>query len=405
MMQTARMLGGVAIVLVSACAVRADPTPAKIMLPEVLVRSGPSPEFYETSKLRKGDAVSVLHEENTGWLAIAPPSGSFSWIDTRLVKQIGPNAAVVSAAEAQVWAGSRLDNREPTVSRTKATKGTQLTVIGKPERARDGMRLPIAPVPAEVRYIPAEAIRPNAAPQQLAAAAPEQSRLASAPTGFAAPGPATAVSAAVPTAASPRGSPSPSAPSGTPNPLWLEAEQAERAGNLVRAQELLQELADQVRQTDFELSTRCINRIDILREQRRNGATNVMAAANANGGTIAGRLTPSPSSEYCYVQDPRYTAKLSPPVMNASTSPPLGTWSDVGRLRRVPFPLDDGRPLFCLEAFSPNQRQMYHMYVAAGPDVKLEPYVERNVILYGPVVYRGDLRTNFMTVIQVRSAR
>ena len=404
-MQTARMLGGVAILLVSAWAVRADPTMLKITLPEVMVRSGPSPEFYATSKLHKGEAVSVVHEEDTGWLAIVPPSGSFSWIDTRLVKQLGPNTVVVSAAEAQVWAGSRLDNSEPTVSRKKATKGTQLTVIGKPERARDGMRLPITPVPAEVRYIPAEAIRPNTAAQQLAAAASEQNKLASAPAGFAAPGPATAGSAAVPSAPSPTGSPSPSAPSGSPNPLWLEAEGAERAGNLVRAQELLQELADQVKQTDFELSTRCINRIDILREQRRNGATNVMAAANASGGTIAGRLTPSPSSEYCYVQDPRYTAKLSPPVMNASTPPPLGTWSDVGRLRRTGGMTLDGRPLFCLEAFGPNQRQMYHMYVAAGPDVKLEPYVERNVYLYGPVVYRGDLRTNFMTVIQVRSAR
>jgi hypothetical protein len=264
------------------------------------------------------------------------------------------------------------------------------------------MRLPIAPVPAEVRYIPAEALRPTATSQQLAAVAPEQSKPTSAPAGFAAPGPATAGSAAVPAATSPTGSPSPSAPSGSTNPLWLEAEEAERAGNLVRAQELLQELADQVRQTDFQVWARCINRIEILREQRRNGATNVMAAANASSGTIAGRLAPSPSSEF---QDPRYTAKLSPPVMNASTPPPVGTWSDVGRLRRTGGMTLEGRPLFCLEAFSPNQRQMYHMYVAAGPDVKLEPYVERNVYLYGPVVYRGDLRTNFMTVIQVRSAR
>src|SRR5712692_5655359 len=120
MMQTARMLGGFAMVLVSAWAVRADPAMPTITLPEVMVRSGPSPEFYATSKLHKGDTVRVLHEEDTGWLAIVPPSRSFSWIDTRLVERIGADAAVVSVAEAQVWAGSRLDNSEPTVSRKKA---------------------------------------------------------------------------------------------------------------------------------------------------------------------------------------------------------------------------------------------------------------------------------------------
>jgi len=45
------------------------------------------------------------------------------------------------------------------------------------------------------------------------------------------------------------------------------------------------------------------------------------------------------------------------------------------------------------------------MYVAAGPDVNLVPYLEREVYLYGPVVYSGELRNNFMTVVQVRPAR
>src|SRR5439155_559337 len=143
MIQTARMLGGFVILLVSVWAVRAEPITETIKLPEVMVRSGPSPEFYATDKLHKGDTVRVLREEVTGWLAIAPPSGSFSWIDTRLVEQIGANAAVVAATEAPILVGSRLINSEPTVARAKAPKGMQLAVIGKPERARDGTRLPI----------------------------------------------------------------------------------------------------------------------------------------------------------------------------------------------------------------------------------------------------------------------
>src|SRR5262249_10142094 len=137
MTQIARVLGGFAVLLASAWAVQADPISEVINLPEVMVRSGPSPEFYPTGTLHKGDTVGVLGEEVTGWLAVAPPYESFSWIDTRFVQQISANAAVVSATEAQIWVGSRLDKSEPTVSRVKVAKGTQLVVIGPPKRARD----------------------------------------------------------------------------------------------------------------------------------------------------------------------------------------------------------------------------------------------------------------------------
>src|SRR5438093_11253586 len=81
-MQTARLLGGLAVLFIAARAVLAEPTKASIATPEAIVRSGPSPEFYATGKLRQGDAVRVVGEEVTGWLAIVPPAGSFSWIHT-----------------------------------------------------------------------------------------------------------------------------------------------------------------------------------------------------------------------------------------------------------------------------------------------------------------------------------
>jgi hypothetical protein len=42
------------------------------------------------------------------------------------------------------------------------------------------------------------------------------------------------------------------------------------------------------------------------------------------------------------------------------------------------------------------------MYVTGMPGLNLEPYVNRVVELFGPMVYRGDLRTNYMTASQVR---
>ena len=46
---------------------------------------GDSPMFYATNHLKPGDRVRVLKEEDGGWLAILPPSGSFSWINKQLL--------------------------------------------------------------------------------------------------------------------------------------------------------------------------------------------------------------------------------------------------------------------------------------------------------------------------------
>src|SRR5207302_10277671 len=135
-------------------------------------------------------------------------------------------------------------------------------------------------------------------------------------------------------------------------------------------------------------------------------------APSASSGAAAGRLAPSvtgsnapaslpltttqspyPSSQYCYAPDSGHTAWLTPPVVSA----PNPSAPELGRLRRTAFALD-GRPLFCLQPLDPNKR---HLYVAAAANVSLEAYVEKVVYLYGPISYRGDLRNNCMTVVQV----
>src|SRR5207302_1556265 len=147
--------------------------------------------------------------------------------------------------------------------------------------------------PAEVRYIPAEAVRPSAAPQEFGAAAPEPVKPASAPPSAAptsaSPQPVVASSTAVTPTTIPATASSPPTPSSSTNPLWLQADEAERAGDIVRAQELLKELAVQDMQTDYPLAVRCLNRIETLRDRSRNGftaqaPTNTPATANARGG-------------------------------------------------------------------------------------------------------------------------
>jgi hypothetical protein len=40
-------------------------------------------------------------------------------------------------------------------------------------------------------------------------------------------------------------------------------------------------------------------------------------------------------------------------------------------------------------------------YVAAGPGIDLGSQVGRVIEVWGPAVYRGDIRTNYMTAMRV----
>ena len=63
------------------------PGEMSIAVPEVDVRSGPGPLFNVTGKLRQGERVKVVQDPKapTGWVAIQPPAGSFSWIEAKRV--------------------------------------------------------------------------------------------------------------------------------------------------------------------------------------------------------------------------------------------------------------------------------------------------------------------------------
>jgi hypothetical protein len=58
----------------------------------------------------------------------------------------------------------------------------------------------------------------------------------------------------------------------------------------------------------------------------------------------------------------------------------------------------DGKRAYRLEPVSGNKMWMY---VTAGGNVNLDPYVGKVISVYGFTVYRGDLRTNYMAVVQV----
>src|SRR5262245_49929858 len=107
--------------------------PAVVTAPEAEVRSGAgnSPQLYPTNRLRKGEQVEVVQEMPGGWLAIKPPPGSFSWINTRFVQELLPGRGlwVVNThpdVRVPVRVGSELRTDPPTIEGARLARGTQL---------------------------------------------------------------------------------------------------------------------------------------------------------------------------------------------------------------------------------------------------------------------------------------
>jgi uncharacterized protein YgiM (DUF1202 family) len=364
-----------------------------ITVPEVDVRSGASLKFYPTNKLRQGDRVRVVDEKEGGWLAIEPPVGSYSWINTRFIdRQPNAHTAVIKVPDAEVLVGSALIPNEPSVESGKLPIGALVVIIDERTATKnDGTWLPIQPPPQEVRYIPVTAVANVPAVQQM-------SSTVASPT---APSPASA------------------------DPLLTQAEQAERAGNLAGAKALYLQLSSQTQ--DQNLRLLCYNRAQAIQDRLQATTASAyppVAPAQAYN-PYAGRVVPNPAtapvqsaptgtgwtpqatSQYTYRPDqPAYPAMQPPAPANPAPAtyapPPVPTgpqvrWSDPGFLRRSYLTVD-GKPTFVLESSAGT----VHLYVTAQAGVNLEPYVNRNVNLYGPMIYYGPVKSNYMVVQQVQ---
>src|SRR5206468_1724173 len=126
----------------------------------VEVRSGPSINYYATSRLRYGDKVKVAKSDktNAGWIAGEPPPGAQSWINARFVERSKSNVnqGIVTCAEdgpVPIKPRSALTDQEPNVESFKVSRGTQVVILGAPLYAANEAWLPIQPPQGDVRYI------------------------------------------------------------------------------------------------------------------------------------------------------------------------------------------------------------------------------------------------------------
>jgi hypothetical protein len=245
----------------------------------------------------------------------------------------------------------------------KLARGAQVIIIGQamPDPKDQRKWWPIQPPEGEVRYLAKDAVRVTPAVEVVAGAAPVGQ-------------PGVPAVAAVPADA---------------NTLRGQAEQAERAGNAPQAVQLYEQLGRLVSNTDGELSRYAYNRAQFLRDNNRGSVPagyqpGVPAVAQTGGDA---RLVPTPASSQG--QAAGYGPRPAPQPALQVSGP--------GRMRRAGF-FVDGKQAYVLE----NSQGRVQLYLTAQQGINLEQFVNRVVDLSGPIEYRGDLRTHYMRVHEVR---
>jgi hypothetical protein len=369
-MPFARLVGGMMILIVAASA-SAQSATYTVRQPQADVRSGPSdaPLHYVTNRLRQGEKVEVVKEEPAGWLAIKPPADSFSWVNTRFLRQLGKNAwTVESEGVVEVLYGSTFHPEKPTVISNQLKRGAQVESIGAPWTPPDGgIWVRIKPPPSEVRYIRAADVMPDAAPGGPTT-----------PVTIAASQPSNADgqtwNRAVPDVPPPQLERQAPVPQPSANPRWQAAERAEREGRINEAIEMYAQLGRDVAYTDHELAMRCYNQANALRRGR------VYTTETRLRPVAAGTVSQS-------------GAGYAP--QNCCTPCGQNNYTFRGRLRPAHQSLDYLRT-YTLE--NP-QGQVIAFVTPAGTD--LEPLVNRVVEVSGVACYRGDVRNNYVRASRI----
>jgi hypothetical protein len=170
---------------------------------DVYVRSGPTEGFYATSKLNKGDRVTVVGVrgvDSDNYLKIVPPDGSFCYVAKSYVELVpgSTSAGKVTRSDLIVRAGSTLNNKMNTML-MKLDAGDAVQLLGTQD---DGKYFKIAPPPGAYLYVKKSFVSPvaNAGPVSvpLTAQANDREPIATDP-----PAPATPAKVAVATPPAP----------------------------------------------------------------------------------------------------------------------------------------------------------------------------------------------------------
>lgn len=164
-----------AILLLSASSLLAAddqefPYQAVVAADNVEVRCGPGRSLYVTSLLKRDATVLVHRHDPGGWYMIAPPEGSFSYVEAAQIRPTGSGRGVVHLPPVEgqrperaiVWIGST-EGSDHAASGRQLSHGDEVQILGQAmlttERGTVEF-LKIAPPPQEFRWVRGDVIVP-----------------------------------------------------------------------------------------------------------------------------------------------------------------------------------------------------------------------------------------------------
>ena len=374
----------------------AVPFTARIILPNAEVRSGPGSDskLYGTNNLKAGDVITVVQERPDGWLAIRPPDGSFSWVQSKYLQRIvatQPNYLVQTndGNKVPVYIGSAVLNTKPTLESARLTRGSQVKSLGAAQSDGKENWIPIVPPENELRYIRCEAIG-----KQAVQANPTPAAVPATP-----PNPVS--SNAIVNANS-------AVPNCDANQRWSQAISAETAGQSTEAIRLYSQIGQDFACSQPMFASQAYGRAVWLRDCASKGKTNTVQACAPGQPKLTNKALVQAVSNS---QNNAPTAPIgSAPVANMvpqsngpSPTPVKSINSGSGSGMGPGFLRKAGRP----QSYEPSyyiesQQGRPLIYLAPAPGQNLDLFINQRVEVSGPTTYRSDMRAYVMTVYQIQ---
>ena len=374
----------------------AVPFTARIILPNAEVRSGPGSDskLYGTNNLKAGDVITVVQERPDGWLAIRPPDGSFSWVQSKYLQRIvatQPNYLVQTndGNKVPVYIGSAVLNTKPTLESARLTRGSQVKSLGAAQSDGKENWIPIVPPENELRYIRCEAIG-----KQAVQANPTPAAVPATP-----PNPAS--SNAIVNASS-------AVPNCDVNQRWSQAISAETAGQSTEAIRLYSQIGQDFACSQPMFASQAYGRAVWLRDCASKGKTNtvqacapgqpkltnkalVQAVSNSQNNAPTAPIGSAPVANMV----PQSNGPSPTPVKSINSG--SGSGMGPGFLRKAGRP-QSNEPSYYIES----QQGRPLIYLAPAPGQNLDLFINQRVEVSGPTTYRSDMRAYVMTVYQIQ---
>jgi hypothetical protein len=133
------------------------PYEAFVAVEQAEVVAGPGHRYYATDRLTRGTKVEIYREEASGWLAIRPPEGAFSWTPAESIERLKDDPSLGRLKEpAAAWIGTAAEHVGEHRQQVTLKAGEMVQILGEKSVVGGSQKqkwLKIAPPAGEFRWI------------------------------------------------------------------------------------------------------------------------------------------------------------------------------------------------------------------------------------------------------------